>query len=190
MEAAWLPVEAAGFWAAGPLLRTLGRGDHHPVLATADAWCGCFHIEAGVAKIEATPPAPPLTLIVEWTTLTADPTPLPLAAFRAHVGDDTPVGFLDQALQHTVHHTQNAEPYTPTRHIVSFLHISVERRNRSWCGGVSLSLARYGAAAGRSLTGTHDRTASLIGSSPRPRRGPVTRRGAASWRAEQAASQP
>jgi pimeloyl-ACP methyl ester carboxylesterase len=32
MEAAWLPIEAAGFWAAGPLLRTLGRGDQHPVL--------------------------------------------------------------------------------------------------------------------------------------------------------------
>jgi pimeloyl-ACP methyl ester carboxylesterase len=32
MEAAWLPVEAAGFWAVGPWLRMLGRGDHHPVL--------------------------------------------------------------------------------------------------------------------------------------------------------------
>jgi pimeloyl-ACP methyl ester carboxylesterase len=32
MEAAWLPVEAAGFWVAGPMLRTLGRGDQHPVL--------------------------------------------------------------------------------------------------------------------------------------------------------------
>ncbi len=32
MEAAWLPVEAAGFWATGPVLRTIGRGDQHPVL--------------------------------------------------------------------------------------------------------------------------------------------------------------
>ena len=32
MEAAWLPVEAAGFWAVGPYLRVLGRGDQHPVL--------------------------------------------------------------------------------------------------------------------------------------------------------------
>lgn len=32
MEAAWLPLEAAGFMALRPLLRTLGRGDQHPVL--------------------------------------------------------------------------------------------------------------------------------------------------------------
>jgi len=32
MEAAWLPLEAAGFWAVRPLLRRLGRGDQHPVL--------------------------------------------------------------------------------------------------------------------------------------------------------------
>ena len=32
MEAAWLPLEAAGFWMIRPLLRTLGAGDQHPVL--------------------------------------------------------------------------------------------------------------------------------------------------------------
>jgi esterase/lipase len=32
MEGAWLPLEAGGFWAMRPLLRTLGRGDQHPVL--------------------------------------------------------------------------------------------------------------------------------------------------------------
>ena len=32
MEAAWLPLEAAGFWMIRPLLRTLGAGDRHPVL--------------------------------------------------------------------------------------------------------------------------------------------------------------
>lgn len=32
MEAVWLPVEAAGFWAVRPFLRVLGRGDQHPVL--------------------------------------------------------------------------------------------------------------------------------------------------------------
>src|SRR3954453_7680319 len=99
--------------------------DHHAVPATADAG-GCrLHIEAGVAKIETAPPTPALALIIEWTPLTADPTPLPLAAFGTHVGYDTPVGFLDQALQHAVHHTQNPEPYTPTRHVVSLLRIAL-----------------------------------------------------------------
>ena len=32
MEAAWLPLEATGFWMIHPLLRTLGAGDQHPVL--------------------------------------------------------------------------------------------------------------------------------------------------------------
>lgn len=32
MEAAWLPMETAGFWALRPVLRTMGRGDDHPVL--------------------------------------------------------------------------------------------------------------------------------------------------------------
>ncbi len=32
LEAAWLPIEAAGFWAIRPLLRGMGRGDRHPVL--------------------------------------------------------------------------------------------------------------------------------------------------------------
>src|ERR1044071_6448077 len=32
LEAAWLPVEAAGFWAMRPLLRRMGAGDQHPVL--------------------------------------------------------------------------------------------------------------------------------------------------------------
>jgi pimeloyl-ACP methyl ester carboxylesterase len=32
LEAAWLPVEAAGFWALRPLLRRMGAGDQHPVL--------------------------------------------------------------------------------------------------------------------------------------------------------------
>jgi pimeloyl-ACP methyl ester carboxylesterase len=32
MEAAWLPLEAAGFWALRPWLRMIGRGDDHPVL--------------------------------------------------------------------------------------------------------------------------------------------------------------
>src|SRR5262245_54690426 len=32
LEAAWLPVEAAGFWAMRPLLRQMGAGDQHPVL--------------------------------------------------------------------------------------------------------------------------------------------------------------
>ena len=32
LEAAWLPVEAAGFWAVRPLLRRMGGGDQHPVL--------------------------------------------------------------------------------------------------------------------------------------------------------------
>src|SRR3954453_18033842 len=99
--------------------------DHHAVLATADAGCCRLHIEAGVAKIEATPPAPALALIIEWTPLTADPTPLPLAAFGTHVGYDTPVGFLDQALQHAVHPTQNPEPSPPPRHVVSLLRIAL-----------------------------------------------------------------
>jgi pimeloyl-ACP methyl ester carboxylesterase len=32
LEAAWLPLEAAGFWAIRPFVRRLGRGDQHPVL--------------------------------------------------------------------------------------------------------------------------------------------------------------
>ncbi len=32
LEAAWLPLEASGFWAIRPLLRVLGAGDQHPVL--------------------------------------------------------------------------------------------------------------------------------------------------------------
>jgi pimeloyl-ACP methyl ester carboxylesterase len=32
MEAAWLPLEAAGFWTMRPFLRVLGGGDQHPVL--------------------------------------------------------------------------------------------------------------------------------------------------------------
>jgi pimeloyl-ACP methyl ester carboxylesterase len=32
LEVAWLPAEAAGFWALRPLLRRLGGGDQHPVL--------------------------------------------------------------------------------------------------------------------------------------------------------------
>ena len=32
MEMAWLPAEAAGFWAIRPLLRRFGGGDQHPVL--------------------------------------------------------------------------------------------------------------------------------------------------------------
>ena len=32
LEGAWLPLEAAGFWAIRPFLRTIGRGDQHPVL--------------------------------------------------------------------------------------------------------------------------------------------------------------
>jgi pimeloyl-ACP methyl ester carboxylesterase len=32
LEVAWLPAEAAGFWALRPLLRRLGAGDQHPVL--------------------------------------------------------------------------------------------------------------------------------------------------------------
>ena len=50
------------------------------------------------------------------------------AEYAVHVGDDAPVGFLDQALQHAVFHTQNPEPYTPTRHVVSFLRIPVDHR--------------------------------------------------------------
>src|SRR4029453_5678030 len=103
-------------------------GDHHAVLATTDARRRRLHQEARRAQVETTPPAAPLALIVKWTTLTADPTPLPLAAFRAHMGDDAPVGFLDQALQHAVFHTQNPEPYTPTRHVVSLLRIPVDHR--------------------------------------------------------------
>jgi hypothetical protein len=90
---------------AAAMARPGHSGDHHAVLAAADTSCRCLHQEAGGAQIQATPPAAPLALIVEWTTLTADPTPLPLAAFRAHMGDDAPVGFLDQVLQHAVFHT-------------------------------------------------------------------------------------
>ena len=32
LEMAWLPAEAAGFWALRPMLRRLGGGDQHPVL--------------------------------------------------------------------------------------------------------------------------------------------------------------
>ena len=32
LEMAWLPAEAAGFWAVRPILRRLGAGDQHPVL--------------------------------------------------------------------------------------------------------------------------------------------------------------
>src|SRR3954469_2004070 len=32
LEAAWLPLEAAGVWAIRPFLRSVGRGDQHPVL--------------------------------------------------------------------------------------------------------------------------------------------------------------
>jgi hypothetical protein len=44
------------------------------------------------------------------------------------MGDDAPVGFLDQVLQHAVFHTQNPEPYTPTRHIVSFSRVEIDHR--------------------------------------------------------------
>jgi len=40
MEAAWLPLEAAGFCAVGPLLRWLGGGDQHPVLLLPGFWAG------------------------------------------------------------------------------------------------------------------------------------------------------
>jgi hypothetical protein len=82
-------------------------GDHDAVLAAPDARCRLLHQEPGAAQIEATPPAAPIALIVEWATPTADPTPLPLAAFR---GAHAPVGFADQVLQHNVFHTENPEP--------------------------------------------------------------------------------
>jgi len=101
------------------MARPRDSGDHHPVLAAADPWCRRLYTEAGVAKIEATPPTTPRALVVERTAATADRAPLPLAAFRAYVRHHAAISFLDQALQHTVHYTQNAEPYTPTRHVVS-----------------------------------------------------------------------
>jgi pimeloyl-ACP methyl ester carboxylesterase len=40
MEAAWLPLEAAGFLCVRPLLRRLGAGDQHPVLLLPGFWAG------------------------------------------------------------------------------------------------------------------------------------------------------
>ena len=116
---------------AAAVARPGHSGDHHAVLATPDAGCRCLHDKAGGAQIQTAPPATALALIVEGTPLTADATPLSLAAFGAHVSYDTPVGFLDQALQHAVYHTQNPEPYTPTRHVVPLSRIDIEHRQRS-----------------------------------------------------------
>src|SRR5205823_364724 len=43
--------------------------------------------------------------------------------FRAHVRRHAAVGFLDQALQHAVHHTEDPQPYTTTRHVVCLLRV-------------------------------------------------------------------
>src|SRR5450759_2532478 len=101
------------------MARPRHSGDQHPVLAAADPWCCRLHKEAGVAKIEATPSATSLALVVQGTAATAHAAPLPLAAFGPHVRHYAAVSFLDQVFQHTVFHTQDAEPYTPTRHVVS-----------------------------------------------------------------------
>jgi hypothetical protein len=92
--------------------------DHHPVLAAGDPRCGRFDEEAGVADIQTAPAPTALTLVVEGTAATADRAPLPLVALRAHVRHQAAVRFLDQALQHAMYHTQAAQPYTPTRHVV------------------------------------------------------------------------
>jgi hypothetical protein len=79
--------------------------DHHAVFAAADAGCRRLDTEAGVAQIEATPPATALTLVIQRTAPAADSTLLPVAALGAHMCYDASVGFLDQALQHAVYHT-------------------------------------------------------------------------------------
>ena len=53
---------------AAAMARPGHSGDHHPVLAAADAWCRRLHIEAGVAQIETAPPATALALVVQRTT--------------------------------------------------------------------------------------------------------------------------
>src|SRR5438105_614388 len=107
------------------MARPRHAGDQHPVLAAADPWCRRLHQEAGVAKIEATPSATSLALVVQRTAPTADGTPLPLAAFGPHVRHHVAISFLDQVLQHTIVHTQDAEPYTPTRHVVGLLRVLI-----------------------------------------------------------------
>jgi len=168
---------------AAAVARPRHLGDYHPVLSAGDPRCPRFDEEAGEADIETAPATAAVALVVEGTAATADRAPLPLTAFRAHVRHQAAVRFLDQTLQHAVHHTEDPQPYTATRHVVCLLRvlISVEivvgwRRAFSWLLVVCPS-------GGWDTAG--DRF--VISSSPRPRRGPVTRRGAASWRAEQAA---
>ena len=120
-----------GAQVAAAVARPRHPGSHHAVLAAGDPRCRGFDQEAGVADVQATPAAATLALVVERTATATDPTPLPLAAVRAHVCHDAAVSFLDQLLQHAVYHTQDPEPYTPTRHVVSLPRVRIEHRNRN-----------------------------------------------------------
>src|SRR5262249_41791458 len=100
--------------------------DHHPVRLAGHPWRVRFDEQAGEADIETAPATATLALVIEGTAVTADPTPLPLAAFRAHVRHQAAVRFLDQALQHAVHHTEDPHPYTATRHVVSLPRVRIE----------------------------------------------------------------
>src|SRR5713226_2878364 len=121
---------------AAAVARPRHLGDHHPVHVAGDPWCRRFQEEAAEADIETAPATAALALVVERIAVTADPTSLPLAAFRAHMRHQAAVGFLDQALQHAVHHTEDPQPYTATRHVVCLPRVRIEYRHRSWVGGV------------------------------------------------------
>jgi len=97
------------------------------VLSAGDPRCPRFDEEAGEADIETAPATAAVALVVEGTAATADRAPLPLTAFRAHVRHQAAVGFLDQALQHAVHHTEDPQPYTATRHVVCLLRVRIEQ---------------------------------------------------------------
>ena len=162
-------------------------GDHHPVHLAGDPWCRRFQEEAGEADIETAPATAALALVVERTAATADPTSLPLAAFRAHMRHQAAVGFLDQALQHAVHHTEDPQPYTATRHVVCLPRVRIEYRNRSWVGGVP-PLGCCGAPPLRRDREGGPLRYQLV---PAATKGtPSPARGGASLRAEQAAERP
>ena len=156
-------------------------GDDHPVLAAADAWCHRFHIEAGVAQIEATPPATSRSRPLHQRR----PSPWSYSGLRrpqiTHrcrcrrlgrtCATTLPSGSSTR-LSSTLSTTPRIRSHTLRPGTSSPSHEFEHRhRNRSWGDGVPLFPTRWSTA--RSTGQTTGPLAEQL--SPRPRRGPVTR---------------
>ncbi len=82
-----------------------------------------LQIEAGVAEVEAAPAAATGTLVVELAPAAADSAAVALVPGRSHLRYQASVHLLNHAFQDRANQTQDAQPYTATRHVVSLLRI-------------------------------------------------------------------